>query len=111
MPEILDADPQQREDGKNTRWAFRFLVYAIIASGSGFYGIYNFESGVHSYETFQRNQLLLNVLHWSTMLVAGYFVFQATTMQENKTGKYQLVLYGIPFLILLDVLAVFLRVK
>ncbi len=108
MPEILDVEPVLHREGKNTKWAFRFLLYALLCILALVYQSIRFQPLLHSTDIFDRNRWLLQILNWVCIVIGMYFALRANTKQEPLSTKLRISSIGLPTVALLKVLVIFL---
>ena len=101
---ILDAEDQlPLKEGRNTRVAFRMFLYSLIAATGIVYITLTYQEGYHDYQSFERNRMLLSLLHWGSLILAIFSILKAGRFQEPKLSRYQITLFGIPLIIIANI--------
>lgn len=103
MENILDSSHQKKPNTNYKKWAFRFLIYTIIANFALGIKITSFVPMIHDRSDFEMKVLSLEIIAWVCFIVGAVFTFLSYHHKEEKNYQYKVSVWGFVILFLLTI--------
>ncbi|KAA3633719.1 MAG: hypothetical protein DWQ02_12690 [Bacteroidetes bacterium] len=104
MENILDNSHEKTPNTNYKKWAFRLLIYTIIANIAIGIKIASFISAVHDRSDFEMKLLSLEAISWVCFIAGVVFTFLSYHHKEEKNYQYKVSVWGFSILFFLTII-------